>query len=166
MVVSPKNNRSAKLTGGHGSVHRQCDFPSTDIIRVKDAGLTPNDKVILTCLLYPPQIIVNLLLYIVRCAVTHLHQDISCDGVGSSKISWIATGAHPPVRPESIIETKRPHDVFNIGGVPKRPIFIDNISADARCLKEEGVSIVPEIHPALCHGIDRFCVPAKCRLDF
>ena len=166
MVVSPKHNRSTKFTSGYGSIHRQCDFSSTDVIGVKDAGLTPDDKVILTSLLYPPQIIVNLLLNVIRSNVTHLDQDLCCDGVGSSQIYWVAAGAHPSVRSESIIKTKRPHDVFNIGRVPKRTIIIDNISADPRCLEKEGVSIVPEIHPALCHGVDGFSVPSKCRLNF
>lgn len=74
----------------------------------------------------------------------------------------LTAGAHPPERAEAELEDV-PHDVFDVGRIPelRQATLSEDFSFRPRALKQEGVAIVPELHPSGSQDVDGFDLPAQ-----
>ena len=154
MVVSTQHHRSLQFSRSDGSIHRQCNVSSAYIVSIEDAGLASNDELICPCLLNPAQVVVDLLSHVFVSAVKHAPKDIRCNFIGPLQIGRVAARANPTVRAKTVVEAQRAHDVLDVGGITEGPVFVDHISTNPGGLQEESIAIIPEVHPAFCHGVD------------
>ena len=127
MVVTSEHNGRGNLTSCNSIIKSLRNLGAPLAVGIQDSRLRTHNKLVFFSFLYPMQVILKLPFYIIRSIFEHLLQNLCRQTVGHSQVVRITRRAHPPERPETVIEKQRTHNILNIRRITERTIRLHNI---------------------------------------
>lgn len=155
VVVATDHHRTAQQTIFHCLVEGQGDRDASLSVRVQDAGLAAHVHLVTTSFLDPLQVVQVLLLDLGTGFVSQASDDTVRDAVRDLEIIGVSRAAHPAEGTEAVVEAHGTHDVFHIAGPEEGgSFFVHDHGPGLLGFEQEGVAVVPEVHPAIHHVVD------------
>ena len=153
-MVASEHHRSLESAIPHGLVEGQCDLRPSLSIGIEDTRLRTHHQVVAPSLADPVDVIIKLSDDILSGGEADSLQSLCSQTVCQGQVIGVAGGAHPPERPESIVEEEGSHDVLDIRRIAEPSVGQEDVGPGPACLQHEGVAVVEEIHPPRGESVD------------